>query len=47
MGLGAGKREGELGGDGGGGGGGTHHISTGRDVPTKGILFSESLWKVG
>ena len=25
-------------------GGGTHYLSMGRDVPTKGLLFSKSVW---
>ena len=31
-------------GEGRGGGWGTHYISMGKDVLTKGVLFSESVW---
>ena len=31
-------------GRGGGGGGGNHYVSVGRDVPLKGVQFSESVW---
>ena len=34
-------------GGGGGGGVGNTHISMGMDVPTKAVLFSESVWNGG